>query len=182
MPDISAIAALISALNSAKNIAQAMIGLRDSAAFQSKLIEFQTKLLDANNAAFAAQDERSGLIEQIRRLEKEIADLRAWEAERQRYQLIEVGPAAFAHVIKEDMRGGEPVHCICSECYQRGQKSILQSEGNYYGTVTLSCPQCTSKVRANEEHPGFPFKRESVGQPHQPSQVQTDYDPFRRWR
>jgi hypothetical protein len=98
MPDIGAIASAVSALNGAKDIAQAMIGLRDSAAFQAKLLEFQSKLIDANSATLAAQDERSSLLEQIRKLEKEVADLKAWDTEKQRYQLTEIGPAAFAYV------------------------------------------------------------------------------------
>jgi hypothetical protein len=31
-----------------------MIGLRDAASFQTKLIEFQAKIIEANNSAFAA--------------------------------------------------------------------------------------------------------------------------------
>jgi hypothetical protein len=158
MPDLSAIATILSSLNAAKDIAQGMINLRDAAAFQSKLLEFQSKLLDANNAALAAQDERASLLEQIRTLEKEIDELRAWDAEKERYQLTEIGPAAFAYVVKEDARGAEPVHCICAECFQRGQKSILQCRQRSYGTVMLGCPRCTSQVRALDSHPGYPFK------------------------
>ncbi|MET3972701.1 hypothetical protein ACT4MK_08590 [Bradyrhizobium barranii] len=47
MVDISAITGAITALKGANDIAQAMIGLRDAAAFQSKLIEFQNKILEA---------------------------------------------------------------------------------------------------------------------------------------
>jgi hypothetical protein len=66
MGDISSFGAALAALKSAKDIAEAMISLRDSAAFQSKMIEFQSKIIDANNAAFAAQDERAALLEKIR--------------------------------------------------------------------------------------------------------------------
>jgi hypothetical protein len=67
VPDLSAIAAALSSLKAAKDIAEAMIGLRDTTAFQAKLIEFQSKLIDANNAAFAAQDERSAFLLRIRK-------------------------------------------------------------------------------------------------------------------
>jgi hypothetical protein len=60
MPDLTAIAAALSSLKAAKDIAEAMIGLRDTAAFQGKLLEFQSKLIDANNAAFSAQEEALG--------------------------------------------------------------------------------------------------------------------------
>jgi hypothetical protein len=61
MPDMLAIAQALNALRAAKDIAEAMIGLRDTAAFQGKLIEFQSKIIDANNAAFSAQEERGAL-------------------------------------------------------------------------------------------------------------------------
>jgi hypothetical protein len=79
VPDITAMAVVLSSLKSAKDLAEAMVGLRDSAALQSRLIEFQSKLIDANNAAFAAQEERSGLLDRIGKLEKEVVALESWE-------------------------------------------------------------------------------------------------------
>jgi hypothetical protein len=126
MPDMGALAAALASLNAAKDIAQAMIGLRDAAAFQGKLIEFQGKIIEANNAAFAAQEERSALLEQIRALEKEVADLKAWETEKQRYQMEEVWPGATAYVLKKEAQGTEPIHWLCVRCYHEGKKGVLQ--------------------------------------------------------
>src|SRR5712671_1737227 len=99
MVDMSALASALASLKAAKDIAEAMIGLRDAATFQAKLLEFQSKLIDANTAAFAAQDERVALLERVGALEKEIAQLRAWEADKERYQLMEVSPGAFTYVL-----------------------------------------------------------------------------------
>jgi hypothetical protein len=52
----------LASFKAAKDIAEAMIGLRDAQAFQAKLLEFQSNLIDANNAVFAAQDERTALL------------------------------------------------------------------------------------------------------------------------
>src|SRR5438045_1906145 len=119
MVDVSAIAAAINSFKAAKDIAESMIGLRDAAAFQGKLIEFQSKIIDANNAAFAAQEERSALLEKIRELEQEVANFEAWETEKQRYDLKEVWPGAFTYVLKSDASGADPVHWICTNCYQK---------------------------------------------------------------
>ncbi len=116
MPDMSAIATALSSFKAAKDIAESMIGLRDAAAFQSKLIEFQSKIIDANNASFAAQDERASLLERIRDLEKQVADFKAWEAEKQKYELKEVWPGATTYVLKEDAKGAEPIHWLCANC------------------------------------------------------------------
>src|SRR5467141_3021959 len=98
MVDVSAFASALASLKAAKDIAEAMIGLRDAQAFQAKLLEFQSKLIDANNAAFAAQDERVALLERVHALEKELASLKAWEADKARYELKEVGSGTFAYV------------------------------------------------------------------------------------
>ena len=72
MVDMTAITAVAASLNAAKEITKAMIGLRDAALIQGKVIELNSTILDAQSSAFAANDERSALIEQVRDLEKEI--------------------------------------------------------------------------------------------------------------
>jgi hypothetical protein len=150
MPDMIAIAQALNALKAAKDIAETMIGLRDTAAFQGKLLEFQSKIIDANNAAFAAQEERSTLLQKIGDLEAEVARLEAWETEKQRYDLKDLGFGAIAYVIKPDMQGSEPVHCICANCYEKGQKVHLQNTGRIaepYGSgFVWRCPNCASEI------------------------------------
>jgi hypothetical protein len=151
LPDLSALAVALSSLNAAKDIAQAMIGLRDSKAFQTKLLEFQAKLLDANRATFAAQDERHALLERISTLEKEVAGLKAWEAEKQRYELKPLG-TGVAYAVKQEAQGTEPPHQLCANCYAAGKKSFLarvptnaarQALG--MGTV-YRCSVCRSEI------------------------------------
>jgi predicted P-loop ATPase len=147
MPDITAIAHALSSLKAAKDIAEAMIGLRDTAAFQGKLLEFQSKLIDANNAAFAAQDERSAMLERIGELEKEVARLKAWETEKQRYELKELRSGAFARSLKEEEASREPPHNVCANCYERGQKFILQQEIRFPGRASVAvCHGCGAEI------------------------------------
>src|ERR1700733_13027016 len=150
MPDISAIASALSALNAAKDIAQAMITLRDTAAFQGKLIEFQSKIIDANNAALVAQEERVATLERIRDLEKLVADLEAWEAEKKRYQMEEVWSGATAYVLKEEAKGTEPIHWLCANCYNSRKKSVLQrgqKKADAAGRLPgWDCPSCKNTI------------------------------------
>jgi hypothetical protein len=149
MPDMIAIAQALNALKAAKDIAETMIGLRDAAAFQGKLIEFQSKIIDANNAAFAAQEERSALLQTIRDLEEEMARLKAWETEKQRYELRDIssGQGSAAYVIKPAMQGTEPMHCICANCYEDGNKSILQRTSVIAPEAhSLYCPRCKARI------------------------------------
>jgi hypothetical protein len=146
MVDLSAIAGALSSLKAANDIAQAMVGLRDATAFQSKLIEFQAKIIEANNSAFAAHDERAALLQKIDDLEKQVAKLEAWEAEKQRYQLQEFPPGVFLRVLKPAMANSEPIHRLCAKCYEDGKKSILQSAGTVHGQETLNCHGCDARM------------------------------------
>ena len=156
MADMSAIASALASLNAAKDIAQAMIGLRDTAAFQEKRLEFQSKILDAQNSAFAANEERTTLIDRVRKLEKELADLKAWETERQRYELQSVYyGGAFTYALKPNAKPAEPPHWICATCYEKGHKSVLQRGANpQNGVWPFVCPACKAVIFANHEGPG----------------------------
>ena len=147
MVDIPAIASLLTALKAAKDIAQTMVGLRDDTEFNQKLIEFQSKLIDANNAAFEAQDERAALLNEIERLNKQIASLEAWESEKQRYQLTQLAPGTTVYMVTEEARGAEPEHCICTNCYEGGRKAILHIMKDQFGAVHITCPNCKTELK-----------------------------------
>lgn len=147
MVGLGEISALMSSLAAAKNIAESMVDLRDTAAFQAKVVEFQSKIINAHAAAMAAQEERSALVERVRQLEKLVADMEAWETEKQRYELQAVGNGTFTYVLKPNCQGPEPAHCICARCYQHGQKSILQPETRSPGmTRWMACHECGADI------------------------------------
>jgi hypothetical protein len=149
MVGMTEIAGAISALKSAKDIAEAMISLRDTEAFQAKRIELQSKILEAQGSMLAAQDERSTLIQRIRDLEQDIIRLRAWDAEKQRYELRRWGEGAFAYVLKPEEARGEPIHALCAACYNRGVKSLIHSNREPQWTKhAWDCPTCKFALKA----------------------------------
>lgn len=149
VPDMTALGALLTSFKVAKDIAQAMVGLRDVAAFQSKMVEFQSAILDAQGSAFAANDERSTLVEEVSKLKTKVAKLEAWNAEKKRYQLEDIGLGSLAYVVKERMRGTEPPHQICAACYQHRKKSILQPRDINHDHMLL-CPECKTQLKVGD--------------------------------
>jgi hypothetical protein len=154
MTDMSTIAAALGSLDALKNIAQAMIGLRDTQALQAKIIEFNGQLIDTQAKVFSVNQERTALVERIRDLEQKLADLEAWETEKQRYELKSIGAGSFARALKPEAQGSEPPHYICANCYENHQKSILQPEPTSAASRALSippmlvCPKCKAKFVA----------------------------------
>lgn len=140
----SEIAAALGALQAAKDIAQTAIGLRDSAAIQTQLIELNSKIIDAQGSAAAALDERLSLIERVRKLEEAIAGFETWEAEKQRYQLEEIASGVLVYSLKREIQGTEQPHHLCANCYHDGKKSFLQRTAS--GSRVRKCHKCNSQL------------------------------------
>jgi hypothetical protein len=142
----------LSGLKIALDIAKGLKDITDVTTRNRAIIELQEKIL-------AAQSAQLTLVETISDLKKRVADLEAWETEKQRYDLTEISVGVFAYVIKPAMRGAEPIHCLCSTCYQDGRKSILQKVASTYSDE-LMCPRCKAEVSVTEDHPGYPFMKQ----------------------
>jgi hypothetical protein len=147
MVDIAAIGGALSALQTAGEIAKGMIGLNDAAKIQGKVIELQSAILAAQSSALSAQAEQSSLLNRIGDLEKEIAKVKAWEAEKKNYELSELRPGAFAYRFKEEVDPTKPAHEICATCYEGGIKSILQHDTVFPGKKKIArCDACGAVI------------------------------------
>jgi hypothetical protein len=168
MVDMSAIAGTMSALNGAVDIAKTMIGLHDAKAVEAKVLELNSKILDAQSTAFAANDERAVLLDKVRKLEEEISSLKAWGAEKDQYEFTEVSSGVFAYTPKPDTQRAKTFHMLCANCFDRGERTTLQAtqELDMRRRVHI-CPHCKSKFTIGE-----PVPRSA------PGQAIMDYDPF----
>lgn len=162
MVDLGSIQSAIGSLQVAGNMAKALIGLQNAAAIKAKTIELQEAILSAQSGALNAMSEQSALLDRIRDLEEEVACMKTWNAEKQRYQLTNIGAGQLVYALKEQEGTGEPPHMLCANCYNRGEKSILQSETRNPGRhKVLFCqnPNCEAELFSNEtggrgsEHP-----------------------------
>ncbi|HYV32729.1 MAG TPA: hypothetical protein VEO53_16700 [Candidatus Binatia bacterium] len=138
MVDMGAISGGLAALKAARDIAEGLINLRDTAKFQGAVVELQGKIL-------AAQSDQFALLERARELEAKLARLEAWEAEKRRYQLKDFGGSTFAYELRPEAADGEPPHRICPNCYQKGHKSILQFQFQVFGQDRYICPGCETE-------------------------------------
>ena len=131
-------------------IVKTIAGLRDSAKLLENTVELNQKILSVQTALADAQAEQTTLIQTVHELEEEITRLKAWNTEKQRYKLVEVGAGAFAYVVKPEAQGSEPEHLLCPTCYEKGKKLILQAlsmaeQRGVRGDVR-TCPACKTSV------------------------------------
>jgi hypothetical protein len=147
MSEISAIAAATGALNSAVQIAKTALALRDETKLREAVIELQGIILTAQTSALTAQSKQLELVEQKRALETKIAEYDRWEAEKTRYELVEMPPGVLAYRVKEDARGREPSHLLCATCFENRRKSYLHVIGEKSrGYDHVHCQLCNSKL------------------------------------
>lgn len=126
----------VSAFKAAMDITKGLKDIDDRTRRNEAVIELQEKILGAQAA-------QAALIEQVSDLEKEVAALKAWDAEKQRYKLTEVRPGATAYALKEGVEDGETKHYLCASCYQHANKSILQPKTLVPGrSQVLVCHDC----------------------------------------
>jgi len=140
----------VTSLRAALDITKAMIGLRDAEAFRSKSIELQQVIMDALTQGIDAREAYASQLDRIRALEAEVTSLKAWDAEKQDYELKKIGNGAVAYMLKPDRRGTQAPHWLCPNCYSKGQKSFLNPRGVQIGRGwSYHCGTCATQTAAN---------------------------------
>lgn len=140
------VAGAFGALKGAAEITQALLALKTDAAVTTKAIELNRIICDVQQQLLTTQADYSAILRKVDNLESEVADLKRWEQEKERYGLHELAPGTLVYRVKPAMQGGEPVHDLCPNCYQQGIKSILQNNGVQGWHETKICPRPNCKA------------------------------------
>lgn len=146
--DLSLIQGTISGLKVAGDIAKGLLELKSISDVQGKVIELQSTILSAQSSALSANADQSAMVEEIRQLKEEVARVKAWEAEKQRYKLHAPWEGSVVYALKKSMSDSEPPHWICTSCYENGRKSILNQLQGKDGWYIVTCPVCKSQVQS----------------------------------
>lgn len=132
---VAEIFAGISSVKTAFDMTKALHDIHDATARDRAVIELQKEILSAQAA-------QSQLIETVGELKKRVAELEAWDAEKQRYDLAQIAPGIVCYMLKPAMRGSEPIHRLCANCYAKGHKSFLQQHLNGPRLDQFKCNAC----------------------------------------
>jgi hypothetical protein len=131
----------ISAFNSMFGIAKAIRDIDDTVKRNAAVSDLWEQIIAAQARYTAAVEEVGTLKEELRRFE-------TWETEKQRYELCDLGRGFYAYIMKIGSEQGEPAHALCTNCYQRGIKSILPSSGHMTAHEhSWDCPACKTKIK-----------------------------------
>lgn len=147
MADMILWQAAMTGLKAATDIAVGLNKLKTMTEVNAKAIELQQVILNVQSTALNAQSEQAAMVEEIRDLKAEIARVKAWETQKQRYKLTHPweGPVVV-YALKESMSAGETAHWICTHCYEDGRRSILQPRHRKDAGQSLACPACKGEL------------------------------------
>ncbi|WP_108461362.1 hypothetical protein [Devosia naphthalenivorans] len=155
MVDLSLLAGAASSLRIASDVASSLVGLRDHQLLQTKVIELQRLILDAQSSATSAQMQQMELVQQIRDLQKEIEAFNNWQAVTQRYELVDMGGDTFSYRLKGNLTD-EPAHLLCTNCFEDRRKSVLQRTSSHGTQKQYQCPACKSTYWLGQHTPSPP--------------------------
>jgi len=137
----------LSSLKAASDILKGLNAANTQATINDAKISLQGHVLDAQQSLMNAQETQTALTKRVSDLEQQIVQLKNWEAEKQHYELKDVGNGCLAYTVKAGMETREPPHSLCASCYNKSQKSILQPEHQDFGRVDfLICHECGSEL------------------------------------
>jgi hypothetical protein len=126
----------LGAIKTAFDMAKGLQNIHDTVARDRAVIELQKEIL-------SAQSTQAALVETVSALKGRVAELEAWDADKQRYKLTELRPGVTAYALKEGMENGEPPHQLCTSCYHAHHKSILDHQEWVPGRAkVLVCHDC----------------------------------------
>jgi hypothetical protein len=145
--ELQVFGAVATGLKPAIDLAQSVLNLVGAGKGRDDALKLYGQVVAAHQNALAASAAQEVLLKEKRDLEEQLRRVKDWDAEKQRYQLSNVGQGCMAYSLKAGMENGEPPHSICARCYQEARKSILVP---FYISVwrarALQCHVCGSEL------------------------------------
>lgn len=145
--DYALISTAFTALSHAKQLGEAMVGVRDFNKVASTVADINGQLLKAQESLFTHNAQLGELQAKYYEACEELRKLKETLAERGRYQLFQLSPGVFVYRASE--APSELQHFLCQPCFDSGKKAVLQ-KNRKYGTITIDCPLCKQEFRTGE--------------------------------
>ena len=136
---VQALASLLKSANGLSNYNEILLAVS----------EVNTKLMNANAVALAAQEQQSLLAKKLRDKEAQLEALILWEKDAELLEQVEVAQGVFAYM-KKDRRGPfQPQPKYCANCYFSNRPSLLQESREPNRYIGLNCHLCDAKMVFN---------------------------------
>lgn len=135
----------------AKDISQSLVNLRDAELVRSKVFELTNSLMELQQQLMNAQIEQMGLVKRITELERDIAAQQQKSLVQDRYQLHQFPTGSLAYCLKPEIKDEQPKHFLCANCFEKGDRAILQVAGGR-GWGGFNCQRCDKTIVTANVH------------------------------
>lgn len=153
------VAAAFTSAKTAGDIAKSLITLRDEDLVRSRVMDLTGSLMELQQQMMAGQLEQMALIKKIAELEDALKSVSSKQSILDRYELRGVGPAKVVYALKAEFEETEPAHLCCTNCYDKGQRSVLKAIRQSGSTsMKFSCPACTNSFYITGDYLPAAFK------------------------
>ncbi|WP_019865682.1 hypothetical protein [Methylovulum miyakonense] len=150
---------VLASFTHANNLIKAILDARDTLASLEKLNALQAEISSINTGYFSLLQQNTSMLAEVDNLKKEIARFETWESEKTRYKLTQIGMGVVAYALKEAEANGEPPHWVCTNCFGKSKKFILN--GTFHNNIVTH--MCSRDYKCTEC--GFVAKLESNSTP-----------------
>lgn len=142
------------AIKSAVGAAREIQNLTVDYAVKEKTHNLLDKLMDVQMQQMSLQELLIAAKERIVELENEKEKQEKWESEAAKYELIQPTAGSLIYRLKKTESINQPTIYLCTSCYEKGKKSILQFSkmaGAYSGIADLNCHECNARYQIPAE-------------------------------
>ncbi|TVL96656.1 MAG: hypothetical protein CV087_23470 [Candidatus Brocadia sp. WS118] len=139
-------------LKTATEILKAIMALNKNAAINEKIIDLQQIILSLQASASDFHTKYQELVKAKDDIEKKLMDYQNWEVIKSQYKLVQMTSGVFIYVPNENHPSPKPNHYLCTNCYEKMRKSLLQIK-KLYGTGygEYFCPECRMGIEFNAD-------------------------------
>lgn len=110
---------------------------------QAELLE---RLIGIQQVALSVQDQHSSLLNEKVELQKKLIEFEKWGEIEASYRLLEVQNGRFVYSLKNPQLSPEPIHWLCTNCFDERKKSILQAVFKNDFDALYVCQRCKANL------------------------------------
>lgn len=136
------IAGGLASLKTAADITKSLMTLREEDVIRSRVFDLNASLMELQQQMMTAQREQMALIEQVAELKDALKNSQIKSDLLGQYELLSVGPGKVAYTLKQEFKEMQPAHFCCTNCYDKGKRSIFEGEKPFNGWMSFLCPDC----------------------------------------
>ncbi|CNI22093.1 hypothetical protein CBW53_04980 [Yersinia frederiksenii] len=152
------------AIKGAVGAAREIQALSVDYAVKEKTHSLLDKLMDVQMQQMTQQELLIAAKERIIELEDEKKEKDNWESEAVKYELIQPTAGSLIYRIKFSEQGDQPTIYLCTSCYGKRKKSVLQFSkmiDTYSGIANMKCHECDALYQI----PGSTLKEDAAKSP-----------------